>query len=216
MSEIKTRSIKNIEEKMDGIKDDTMRYQVLDNAKLFKTSWIGLGQALYSVYKDKLYREWGYGNFDIYTSKEIGIRKQTALKLLKSYFFLEKEDPNYLKKDYNEGADATSVPTYESIDVLRLASKKKELDKEDYDKIKKKVLESGKDAREVKKDLTALIKSREELLPEEAWQKKKLAQVKRCISLLKSVSMEIKASKLLPAKITADVDKIVHKLEAEI
>ena len=101
MSEpIKTKSIKNIEEKMENLPTETIRHRVLQSAKNFKASWIELGQSLYTVYKDKLYKNWGYLTFDAYTSKEIGIRKQTALKLLRSYYFLEKKEPDYLIKDY--------------------------------------------------------------------------------------------------------------------
>lgn len=216
MAQVKTKSITKIEERMEGISEDSVRYEVLNNAKSFKTSWIGLGQALYSVWKDKLYRDWGFSDFDAYTKKEIGIRKQTALKLLKSYSFLEKEDPRYLQRDFNEKAPAASMPTYESVDVLRLANKKKGVDNDDYTRLRRKVLESGSDAREVKKDLTAIIKQREELLPEEAWQKKRDAQIKRVISLLRSLKVEIKVSKTLPGQLLKDIDKLITKLETAI
>ncbi|MFH1752840.1 MAG: hypothetical protein ABH875_01535 [Candidatus Omnitrophota bacterium] len=213
---IKTKSIAKMEERMAGLEDDPVRHQVLNSAKSFKTSWIDFGQSLYSVWKDKLYKAWGYLTFDAYTAKEIGIRKQTALKLLKSYYFLEKEDPDYLKKDRNEEAPTSTVPTYESVNLLRLASKNKGLDKVDYDSIKKKVLESGREAGEVKKDITQLIKSREELLPEEAWKKRRTAQIRRIISLIKTLRTELKVTKALPAKIAGDIEKLVNALEAEI
>jgi hypothetical protein len=193
----------------------SMRYQVLENVKKFKTSWIGLGQAFYTVWKDKMYKEWGYSSFDSYVAKEIGIRKQTALKLLRSYYFLEKEEPHLLRKEYSEEAPAVSVPSYESIDALRLAKNKKDITKDDYEQIRKNVFEEGKDARQVKKELTSLIKQREELQPEDAWQKKKLAHLRRLISMMKSVREEIKVSKLLPAKLITDIEKLIGKLELE-
>ncbi|MDD5595453.1 MAG: hypothetical protein PHY94_04300, partial [Candidatus Omnitrophica bacterium] len=100
MNVAKSKSLENIEEKMGQLDENSFRYHVLENAKGFKSSWIELGRSLYTVLKDKLYKEWGYGSFDIYTVKEIGIRKQTAMKLLRSYYFLEKEEPAYLKSDY--------------------------------------------------------------------------------------------------------------------
>jgi len=216
MTRVKTRSIENIEQKMEGVAPDSLRYKVLDNAKMFKTSWVGLGQALYAVWKDKSYREWGYIKFDTYTAKEIGIRKQTALKLLRSYFFLEKEEPQYLTKEYSEATSCATVPTYESVDVLRLAKKRKNIDTSDYASIRRGVLEKGKDVREVKKDLTALIKQREELEPEEARQKRKDALVKRLLSVLKSVKKEIKISHTLPAQLIKDTEKLIDSLEAEV
>ncbi len=213
MEAIKTRSIKKIEEAMASKDASSMRYQVLENAKNFKTSWMGLGQALYAVWKDKLYKDWGFGKFDTYTAKEIGIRKQTALKLLKSYYFLEKEEPSYLKKDQE---DVGKVPTFESVDVLRLAKGRKTLDNHDYARIKEGILGRGKDAREAKKDLTQLMKSREELEPEEAWRKKRTALLKRYIGVLRSIRNEVSASKMLPAQIGKDAEKLIHKLELEL
>ncbi len=216
MSYPRMKSLETLEERLTSTDPSSLRHQVLKSAKNFKTSWIDLGQALYTVWKDKLYKDWGYAKFETYTSKEIGIRKQTAVKLLRSYFFLEKEEPAYLKKDYNEEADAASLATYDSIDALRLARNKKGIDKIDYEQIKKNVLEKGKDAREVKKSLTALIKQREELLPEEAWQKKRLSLLKRSLTLLKSLSAEIKLAKVFPTQVVKDLDKLISKLEIEM
>ena len=122
---VKTRSLERIEQKMEGVEKDSIRYRILESTKNFKTSWIELAQALYSTWKDKLYKEWGYLTFEAYTSKEIGIKKQTAMKLLKSYYFLEKEEPSYLKENYEGSKDAASVPTYDAVNVLRLAKNKR-------------------------------------------------------------------------------------------
>ncbi|MGB3241234.1 MAG: hypothetical protein WBB66_00050 [Candidatus Omnitrophota bacterium] len=216
MSEIRTKAIDSIEKKMDQMNADELRYQVLKGAKNFKSSWIGLGQILYTVWKDKLYKDWGFTEFESYVSKEIGIRKGTAFKLLRSYSFLEKDSPRYLTKDYNEGAEAREVPTYEAVDVLRKASNNKKLDREDYAKVKKYVLESGKDAGEVKKDLTQMIKQQEELDPAEERKKKRTLVLKRFVGVLKSIRNEIKVSRVLPEKVVKDIDKLISELENEI
>ncbi|MDP3804419.1 MAG: hypothetical protein Q8Q87_02570, partial [Candidatus Omnitrophota bacterium] len=138
---IKSRSLERIEERMSSIAEDSIRYKILQSAKDFKTSWLELGRALYSVWRDKSYKEWGYLTFEAYTSKEIGIKKQTAMKLLKSYFFLEKEEPIYLQKNYAESSEPSKLPTYESVNLLRLAKNKKMLDKDDYAQLKENILE---------------------------------------------------------------------------
>ena len=216
MDYTKTKSMETLEERIASTDPAGLRHRILKSVKWFKTSWIELGQGLYAVWKDKLYKDWGYTKFETYTAKEIGIRKQTALKLLRSYFFLEKKEPHYLTKEYSEKADAALVPTYESIDALRLVNNKKQLDRMDYENIKKNVLEKGRDARAVKKDLTALIKQREELLPEEAWQKKRLSLLKRSLTLLKSLREEIKLAKMFSAQVFKDIDKLISRLEAEM
>jgi hypothetical protein len=216
MDAARSNSLKRLEEKMEGLKEDSMRYHILESAKNFKTSWVELGRALYSVWRDKLYKEWGYGKFDLYTSKEIGIRKQTAMKLLRSYSFLEKEEPDYLREEYAESADAAALPGYESINLLRMAKEKKTLDNQDYHRFKKKVFEEGKDALEVKRDLTALIREREELAPEEAYRQKRMAVLRRLLGSLKSLKREVEISKLLPAEIVREAASLIDKLESEI
>lgn len=216
MSVVKTKSIKRIEEKMESIEGEPMRYQVLQSARNFKTSWVDLGQALASVWKDKLYREWGYNNFDTYAAREIGLRKQTALKLLKSYFFLEKEEPEYLRKDRIEASSAATVPTYEAVDLLRLASKKSQIDKDDYARLKKNLLENGKDVKTVKKDLTALIREREELEPDEAFKKRRRALIMRLVGSLESIKREVRVSKILPEKLAQDIENLAQRIRKQI
>ncbi len=213
---LKTKSIIKLEEKIEGLDENSLRRQILESAKNFKTSWIELGRALYAVWKDKLFKQWGFISFETYTAKEIGIRKQTAMKLLRSYYFLEKEEPAYLSPDYVRSVEPAGVPSYESVDVLRLAKNKKGLDAEDYQNLKKDVFEKGKDYRQVRRDLTALIRERQELQPEEAYHKRKVITVKRFLSTLKALKKEIEISKLLPAPIIKDAEKLIAKLESEI
>jgi hypothetical protein len=216
MNRLKTKSLEAIEEKMSGIDTESLRYQILTNVKNFKTSWIDLGQALYSVWKDKLYKDWGFLTFDAYTSKEIGVRKNTALKLLKTYYFLEKEEPHLLNKEYVGTKDAAEVPSYEAVDVLRLAKKKQMLDEDDYKRFRNDVLVKGKDAREVKKDLTALMKQREELEPEEARRKKREATIKRLLTTLRSLKTEIEVTKVLPSDVLKQTKMLIDRIEAEV
>lgn len=216
MQAYKTKSLENLEQKMQGMDTVSLRYHILENAKSFKTSWVELGRALYSVSKDKLYKEWGYSSFDIYTSKEIGIRKQTAMKLLRSYYFLEKEEPAYLKEEYVENSDTASIPSYESIDVLRQAKNKKGLDENDYSRLKEKVFKQGKDARDVKKDLVSLMRQRQESSPEETREDKKRAVVRRFLNTLKSLKEEIELLKLLPAPVVSEIEVLLDKLQSEI
>lgn len=220
MAVLRTKSLEGIERKMESAAADPIRLQVLQNAKSFKTSWIDLGQSLYAVWKDKLYKNWGYMTFDAYTSREIGIKKPTAIKLLKSYYFLEKEEPRYIKHDVadDEAGEQTAaaIPSYEAVNVLRLAKEKKSIDSSDYASLRKDVLEKGKDVKEVKKDLTAIMKQREELEPDEARKVKRLAALKRFIGVLKTVKREIEVSKMLPASILKEVDGLIRKVEAEL
>lgn len=216
MTRLTTKALDRIEGKMHDVEEGSIRHRVLQNVKNFKTSWIELGQTLYTVWKDKLYKDWGFMTFDAYTAKETGIRKQTALKLLKSYYFLEKEEPAYLKKDYSDDLAAAKMPSYESVNVLRLAKNNKTVDDKDYAHLKKEILEMGRDEREVKKDLTSLIRQREELDPEEARQKRRVAAVRRLLGTLRTLKTELETSKMLPVNILKETSGLIAKIEAEI
>ena len=214
--ENKPKSLKNIEEKMQNLEVGSIRYHILESAKNFKSSWIELGRSLYSVWKDKMYKEWGYLGFDIYVSKEIGIRKQTAMKLLKSYYFLEKEEPQYLKDEYVQDANPVSLPSFEAMDILRQAKNKLTPDSGDYASLKKGIFENGRQAQEAKKDLTAFIRKRQELLPEQAQSKRKFATLNRLLGSLKALKRETEALKLLSAPLVRELDSLISKIDAEI
>jgi hypothetical protein len=216
MNSYATKKMEAMEYKIKQTADNPVRQHVLETAKEFKSSWIELGRALYSVHKDKLYKEWGFATFEAYTSKEIGIRNQTAMKLLRSYFFLEKEEPGYLKDENGALTEPVKIPSYESVNVLRLAKNNKALDNDDYDNLKKGVFSEGKDALEVRKDLTGMIRERKELEPEEAREEKRLVVIRRFLSTLKSLKLELETTKMLPVSLTKDVDALIKRVQEEI
>lgn len=193
-----------------------IREDLQQHAKSFKTSWVALGQGLYAVYKDKLFYGWGYDKFEYYVEKELGIRKPTAVKLLKNYFFLEQEEPAYLTENYSDGRDSHQVPGYDAIDVLRSARRKKELTQEDYYGLREKVFEKGKDAALIRKDLTALMKERKPVDPEEEKQKRNEVAVRKLLNAIRSFEKDMETLKLLPAKLIEDAKELMKKLEEEI
>jgi len=216
MEEIKSKSVKNIEAKMENLDINSLRYHILESAKQFKCSWIELGRSLYSVWKDKMYKEWGYASFDIYAAREIGIRKQTAMKLLKSYYFLEKEEPQYLKNEYTSSTQPAQLPSYESVNILRQAKNNKGLDENDYRDLKKEVFEKGRDAQEIKKNLGVIIRQRQEMDPEEAQEKKSRAVLNRLLGQLRLLKQEVAVLKLLPAPLVKDLDNLIRNIGQEI
>lgn len=216
MEELKSKSLKNIEAKMENLDIHSLRYHILESAKNFKCSWIELGRSLYSVWKDKMYKEWGYVSFDIYVSRETGIRKQTAMKLLKSYYFLEKEEPQYLKNEYAVATPAANLPSYESVNILRQAKNNKGLDESDYINLKKEIFEKGRDAGELKKNLGVIIRQRQELEPEVAQEKRRHSALKRLLGQLRLLKQEVAVLKLLSVPLIKDLDNLIKNIDQEI
>ena len=216
MDETKSKSLKSIEEKMENLDSGSLRYHILESAKNFKCSWIELGRSLYSVYKDKMYKEWGYVSFDVYVSRETGIRKQTAMKLLKSYYFLEKEEPQYLKNEYAASAEPAQLPSYESVNILRQAKNNKSLDEDDYANLKKEIFEKGRDAVELKKNLGVIIRQRQERDPEAAQETRRHLALNRLLVQLRLLKQEVAVLKLLSVPLIKDLDNLIKNIDQEI
>ena len=191
-----------------------MREHVQKTTLDFKNSWRNLAQALHAVFTDKLYRNWGYAKFDQYTEKEVHIRKHTAMKLIRSYAFLESEEESshltYTSEDKSR-EDRPSL-TLEAADILRKA--KKSLDEEGYQKVKKDIIDEAKESREVKKDLTALImKRRKDINPEEERVKHRKIAINRFLGLLRTFKNEIEVLKILPGTVAEEIEQLVKTIE---
>ena len=213
-------STANIPETREGFKidvsSDLIRQELVDHVKSFKTSWVNLGQALYPVWKDKFFYTWGYDKFEDYVQRELGMQKSTALKLLKTYFFIEQEEPDYLKKDFSEQRDAIQVPGCDEVNVLRLARQKKELTRDDYNELKQSVFEKGKNAGAVRKDLVSMMKERKPVDPEEERENRNEASLKKLVNALRSFEADMEVLKLAPAELLEEAKALLGKLEEQI
>ncbi len=202
--------------KYDNVTADNLRHEILEHAKHFKTSWVALAQALFSVHRDKLFHGWGFEEFEHYVTQELGIKKQTALKLVKTYFFVEQEEPTYLKEEFVESRQTIGVPSCDALDILRKARQKKELTRDDYAKLRKNVFEKGKHEGLVAKDLTQLMKERKEVDPDEEREKRNAASVGRFVTALRSFKKDMETLKLVPPDILQEADGLLKRLEREI
>jgi len=198
------------------VSSELLRSQIRDYSKNFKTSWINLGQSLYSAWKDNLFYAWGYDKFEYYVEQEVGLQKQLSFKLLKTYSFVEQEEPAYLKKEFNETRGVVQVPGYEAVNVLRLAKQKKDLLRDDYMKLRKDVFDKGKDASVVRQELTAMMKERSPIDPEEERDMRSEAAVRRLYNALDVFKKDMEVLKLIPDNIVEEAQDLMDKLEAQL
>lgn len=211
MNAQKTKSIHDIELRMETLEPDSFRYKVLDSAKSFKSSWIELGQYLFTIYKDKLFKDWGYLTFEAYCAKEIGIRQATAVKLLKSYSFLEREEPAFLKNQSLDETKPSQIPSYESVNALRLAKASDRISESDYKKIREDILENPKEDTEVKKKIRYILKSHSKPLSDEEKEEKKDASLKRILTSLRNTKNELQELSF-PGKVVKQIDELIDLL----
>ena len=212
---METKAMQRLEEKMSDLQPGTLRHQTLDAAKRFKASWIDLGRMLWTVYREKKFREWGYLTFEAYCAKEVGIKAPTAKKLLHSYYFLEKEEPSTLKRLTSEQPPPapSQVPSAKSVNLLRLLKNREEVPAADYQKVRSYVLEKGKEPQEVRREVQTLLQENRKVDTEEVEQARSKSAARRMIGTLKALRQQLSGGELVPKKVLAEVDGLAKKLE---
>jgi hypothetical protein len=192
-----------------------LREKVCDAARRYKASWIELGQYLFTIYKDKHYRDWGHLSFEAYCLKELGVKQTTAGKLLKSYDFLEKEEPRFVEQQFKEESPK-KVPNYESVNLLRLAKDNKKLTPHDYAQLRESVLVSAKEPKEVRAEVTKLLSEHENKDPRVVRSERRNAVIKRLVSLLSMTKRELESENLLPSYLLKQMSDLMQKLQDQI
>ena len=205
-----SKSIQRLEGRMAVLEPGTVRYETLEAAKRFKSSWVELGRMLWTVWSQKKYREWEYLTFEAYCTREVGIKPATAKKLLHSYYFLEKEEPTLLKR---MAADPpAALPSAEAVNLVRLLRKKQEVAPAAYQKIRSYALEAGKEPSALRREVRSILEAAHPD-PEAAREAKRTATLRRMVGTLKAIRLECAASHLLPKKLITEIESLSQKLE---
>jgi len=127
----------------------SLRHSALLTAKRFKSIWVEFGALLVRVRDGLQYQQWGYSTFEEYCAKELRIRKQTALKLTRSYLFLAKHEPK-TSADRDSGYRA---PRFEVVEVLADAEQRGQLSESDYASVRDSIWNSDQSLSELKRGL---------------------------------------------------------------
>jgi hypothetical protein len=117
-------------------------------------------------------------------------------------------DKLYLSWEFDKFEDY-----YESLDVLRLARTRRELTREEYTKLRKDIFEKGKEASLVRKDLTAIIKERKKIDPQQARENRQNSSVRRLMAALRSFKKDMETLKLADPDIIEEADELLERLE---
>jgi hypothetical protein len=180
----------------------SLRHTLLLAARRFKASWVELGKLLVEVHHKGLYQEWGYPNFETYCLAELRIRKQTAEKLLKSFGFLERHEPERVKApDFTE-----SAPAFEVVEVLAQAEERGQLSAAEYRSVRDSIWEQDRSTAELKRELSEKFPA-----PERAQSAN--AELKHLLTLAKRLAAELHGAKKIPKAVAERADALVSDLE---
>lgn len=154
----------------------TFRHTVLMAAKRFKSTWAELGKLLVTVRDEAKFEEWGHPTFEAYCLKELHIKKQTALKLTRSFSFLAKHEP---EEELRAQEFPEKAPAFEVIEVLADAEERGQLSPTEYKSLRDSIWSPEKSPTELKKEFTERVPRPPPEPPPESLQVRKLASMAR-------------------------------------
>ena len=183
---------------------DAFRDEVLQAARAFKASWTGLARVLTRVRDQALWRSWGFSSFEVYCSKELRIRKATALKLTRSWTFLERHERGWRP----DSADAKPAPAFEVVEVLAEAEERGALDAEEYRSIRDSIWDPDRPAAAVRRELSERFpRPAAEPAPVEV----RLGQLARTARRL---AEELRVCRGIPASVRTQADDLAAAVES--
>lgn len=207
MSDVpKSSGEKYIERIMEDLDPASERYQVLETAKRFKSSWVELGERLLTVNAQNLFRDWGYGSFEDYCAKEIRIKKDTAQKLTLAYRFMEKHEPELLARR----EEPRPLPDYRSIDLLRQAKEEKSFSDDQYADLRKSVVEDERSHPTVLKRFKEVAALREEPIRDPA------VVIKGALATARRLETVLRQVERLPDNYPRTLEALIAHLEGEL
>src|SRR5690242_13056401 len=110
----------------------SLRESVLNAARRLKAGWAELARLLVQVRDAAAYSEWGYASFEAYCNEELHVRKHTAQKLVRSYSFLARREPEAVSARNSTPLEA---PAFEVVEVLADADERGQLSEAEYRRI---------------------------------------------------------------------------------
>jgi hypothetical protein len=187
---------------------DGFRAEVDDAARRFKASWVELARHLVRVKRKGLYEEWGYATFEAYCARELRIKKATAQKLLASFGFLEKHEPQAVRAIGEP--EGRRTPALEVIAALVQAEEAGQLDEAAYREVREKLWERPIDPAQVRRELAKRFPSPEPEAPPADLALRRLAASAR--KLARELAGSDRVPRAVAERATAlaeDVEKLV-------
>lgn len=181
---------------------DGLRHTVLLAARRFKSTWVELGKLLVKVRDEALFEAWGYPSFEAYCLAELRIRKQTALKLTRSFSFLDRHEPQAMQ----EPQASESAPPFEVVEVLAQAEERGQLSAQEYKSIRDSIWSDAKPTSELRRELT-------ERFPAPEPRADPSAELKRLWTMAKRLHAELSANKKVPTSVAERAEALAGDLE---
>jgi hypothetical protein len=203
----RSKTEERMEEHLRQLEPGTLRHSTLERAIEFKRSWIHLAEHLSEIAKSGRFKEWGYRTFEAYAQHELHLRRETALKLARSYEFMSSHESGVLEAAQSDGS-AGPLPAYQALDVLAEARANPHLSERDYREIRDQVFGDDLTPSQVRKMVR-------EKAPEPLTHKRTedpSDRVRRCLQLAERLYGLILEEDSIPERIAKAIEEAVGGL----
>lgn len=187
----------------DALPPGSLRHDVISSARRFKSTWVELGRLLIQVRDEARYEEWGFGSFEAYCLKELHIRKPTALKLTRGYAFLDKHEPEEVRRP----EIAQRAPAFEVVEVLADAEERGQLSADEYQSIRASIWDEERPTATLKRELVEKFPKPPPPPPPEGLYLKRLAQTAR------RLANELAAARGIPSTLADRAGALAQEVE---
>lgn len=189
--------------------DNALRQNVLTAARRFKAGWAELGRLLVQVRDSGAFSEWGYPNFDAYCAEELHVRKQTAQKLVRSYSFLARREPDLGKTPRApEDSPAMRAPAFEVVEVLADADARGQLSEDEYHRIRESIWNPDRPASDLKRELMERYPRPAPAEPSDR------TVLRRLSTAAQRLAAELKATRRVPRAVVERAAALAEDVEA--
>jgi len=187
--------------------DDPERARMIKAARLFKSSWVELAEALTRVRRAATWRHWGFESFEQYSKLELHLRPETVEKLTGSFAFLQKRAPEVLGRD----GIVSPIPSYQAVDFLRRAEESDGAPPDVVQALTRKVLSDAAPLSAVSREYKDVVFP----ISEEERGARDAATLKAAAARLRDLLPETKAvPRKLANEVAAAVERVLEALEA--
>ncbi len=204
--------IARIDQQMEGLNPESVRYQVLVSLRKFRSSWVELGRLLTDIAYGGDYKEWGYEDFEIYCARELGLKKPTVKKLMVSFNYMKSYAPERLEKqdDADTGYD---VPDYQTVELLKKTRERDDIDEGEKEELHRLAFEGANDEGVLRKEIRQRLQpaSREEI---EDANVNRRREVDGILRLARTLRQKLAAAHGIPEGIKDRIDQALIELES--
>jgi hypothetical protein len=186
---------------------DPERAEMIKTARLFKSSWLELAEALTRNRRAGAWRRWGFESFEQYTKLELHLRPETVEKLTGSFAFLQKRAPEVLARD----GIGSPIPSYQAVDFLRRAEESDDATPDVVQALTRKVLADAAPLSAVSREYKDVVFP----ISDSDRSARDAATLKAAAARLRDLLPETKAiPKKLANEVAAAVERVLEALQA--